>query len=111
MAQGNMNNLPTAEEDPELTEWLNWQLQHGTIFMQTLAELACNADLVQYSILRPALLTISVLNPPDMNSEENSWEILRANPQSPPRHTYYSNTSDANGYLCQTKVVKVIENR
>lgn len=106
-----MDNLPTANNDPELTEWLKWQLQHGTIFRQNLAELAFNADAMQYFILRPALLTFAALNA--LNEEsgdaERPYEVFAGAPQSASGSIRCSQMSQAEGFSCSTAVVRVID--
>jgi hypothetical protein len=105
-----MDNLPTANNDAELTDWLKWQLQHGTIFRQYLAELAFNADAMQYSILRPALLTFASLNA--VNEEngdaERTYEVLVGTPRSASGSAHSSTMSQAKGFSCSTTIVRVI---
>lgn len=106
-----MNDLPTAHDDPELTEWLKWQLQHGTIFRQNLAELAFNTDAMQYFILRPALLTFATLNA--LNEEsgdaEKPYEVFAGALRSDSGLVHCSRMSQAKGFSCSTTVVKVID--
>jgi hypothetical protein len=107
-----MGNLPTANNDPELTDWLKWQLQHGTLFRQNLAELALNADAMQYFILRPALLTFASLNA--VNEEngdaERPYEVFAGTLSSDSGSLLCSKMSQAKGFSCSTTVVKVIDN-
>lgn len=106
-----METLPTANNDPELTDWLKWQLQHGTIFRQSLAELAFNADAMQYFILRPALLTFATLNAlnEENGDEEKPYEVFAGAPRSDSNSVHCSRMSQANGFSCSTTVVKVID--
>jgi len=105
-----MDNLPTAKNDPELTDWLNWQIQNGTIFRQYLAELALNSDAMQYSILRPALLTFATLKA--VNEEngdaESPYEVLVGTPRSASGSAHSSKMSQSKGFSCSTTVVRVI---
>ena len=46
--------------DDELRGWLQYQSEHGSNFMRSLAELAQMADLHQFEVLRPVLLQFKV---------------------------------------------------
>lgn len=52
--------LFSANDDPELREWLRWAEESGQapIFVKTLAEAASIADLPNYALLRPVLLEL-----------------------------------------------------
>ena len=47
--------MSSVYEDVELYDWLVWADEHGTIFLQAIAEAAFTADLNDYNLLRPCL--------------------------------------------------------
>jgi hypothetical protein len=47
--------LYTADNDPELREWVSYQSKCGKEFLRSLAGLAMDADIRQYQVLRQAL--------------------------------------------------------
>jgi len=52
--------LFSANDDPELREWLRWATESGkaSSFIRTIAEAASVADLPSYALLRPVLLEL-----------------------------------------------------
>ncbi len=50
--------LYTAEIDPELRDWLRFELGDDSDFVRPLAELAMKADVAEYSLLRPILVAL-----------------------------------------------------
>ena len=48
----------SANTDPALRGWLRWADEHGTSFLQRIAEAALVADLKSYNLLRPILLEL-----------------------------------------------------
>jgi hypothetical protein len=50
-------------DDVELLDWLRWSQENGPSFLRTIVEAAFTADLKNYNLLRPALLTLKEANP------------------------------------------------
>jgi hypothetical protein len=55
--------LYPAENDPELQEWLKHQVETGSGFVRSLAELATAANIHEFQVLRPALVTLRSHSP------------------------------------------------
>ena len=53
----------SANDDPELRNWLDFQSEHGSNFFRSLADTAKMADAGQYAILRPALIMLRAQSP------------------------------------------------
>ena len=53
----------SANNDPDLKEWLRWQAENGCIFLRSLAEVAYMADTMSYMTMRPTLLAFQSENP------------------------------------------------
>jgi hypothetical protein len=58
-----LKNCMHARTDEVLNDWLQYQSEHGSNFMRSLAELAQIADLHQFEVLRPVLLQFKVEAP------------------------------------------------
>lgn len=54
--------LPSADNDPELTNWLDFQSESGSEFLRSIATLAKTASLSNYTALRPVLLRLRCQN-------------------------------------------------
>jgi hypothetical protein len=59
----------TANDDVELTDWLNWAFESGEVpsFYRTIAEAAFCADAPNYNLLRPLLLELQRQRPIQKN--------------------------------------------
>ena len=53
----------SAFTDEELHSWLVFAEQHGTSFLQAIAEAAFVSDLKQYALIRPILLKLREMYP------------------------------------------------
>jgi hypothetical protein len=55
--------LHTADTDPELRDWLRFELENGSDFTRSLVVLAMKADVAEYTLLRPTLVTLRHQHP------------------------------------------------
>jgi hypothetical protein len=55
--------IHSAKTDPELHEWLLWQLENGSSFLSLIAEAASIAHAPDYVLLRPLLLELMRRHP------------------------------------------------
>ncbi len=62
-AQGANVEPHSASADNELHDWLIFAREHGTSFLQAIAEAAFVSDLKHYRLLRPVLLNLKKMYP------------------------------------------------
>jgi hypothetical protein len=53
----------SANTDPELRDWLRFQSENGSNFTRALVESAMMAEVVDYTLLRPALVALRARYP------------------------------------------------